>query len=71
MNKLGKSTSLTGPLLYGQDAEATSHCVKVWLTENRLSNWIHKNHCTQAQDPTERTLTEVRTDLGTSPTDKD
>lgn len=52
--------------------EATSHCVKVWLTEDRLSNWIHKTHCTLTlQNPTERTLTEVPTDLRTSPTDND
>ena len=48
-----------------------SHCVKVWLTGDRLSNWIHKTPCTLTQGPTERTLTEVWTDLGTSLTDND
>lgn len=44
-------------------AEATSHCVKVWLTDDRLSNWIHKTHCTITTDPTERTLDQVKTGL--------
>ena len=51
--------------------EVTSYCVKVWLTENRLSNRIHKTHCTAATDPTEQSLTEVQTDLRTTKTDSD
>uniref|UniRef100_A0A3Q3IDU7 Integrase catalytic domain-containing protein n=1 Tax=Monopterus albus TaxID=43700 RepID=A0A3Q3IDU7_MONAL len=47
-------------------AETTTHCVKLWLTENMLSNWIHKTHYSPAEDPAGWTVNEVRADLRTS-----
>jgi len=41
------------------------------MIDRRQTEELDPQDCTHGHDPTERTLTEVRTDLGTSPTDKD
>jgi len=54
LRKVNRSSPLwTGPY---KVAEATSHCVKVWLTEDRLSNWIHKTVLMVMTLPKERWL---------------
>ena len=45
--------------------------MKIWSTDDRMSNWIHKTHCALTQDPNDITLTDVWSDFGTSLTDTD